>query len=122
MRLQEAEASALLAAGAAHDLMQKLEGALRRARIAVGEAEIGIDDPDQVEFWEVMALGDELGADDEIETPLRHVIEFGAQPLDRFHEIARQDQDAAPWKQLGGLVLKPLDARADGDETLGRLA
>ena len=38
MRLQQADAAALLAAGAADHLMQKLERALGRARIAIAEA------------------------------------------------------------------------------------
>ena len=94
VRLQKAEAAALLAAGAADHLMQQLERALGGARIAVGEPEIGIDDADQIELGEMVALGDELRADDDVEAALRHVVELLAQPLDRFHQIARQHQDA----------------------------
>ena len=94
MRLQIAEAAARLAAGAADHLMQQLEGALGGARIAVAEAEIGIDDADQIELREMMALGDELRADDDVEAALRDVVELLAQPLDRGDEIAREHQDA----------------------------
>ena len=87
MRLQKPDAAALLAPGAADHLMQKLEGALAGARIAVAEAEIGIDDADQIELGEMVALGDELGADDDVEAALGDVVEFLAQPLHRFHEI-----------------------------------
>ena len=94
MRLQIADAAARLAAGAADHLMQKLEGALAGARIAVAEAEIGIDDADQIEPRKMMTLGDELRADDQSNRPSRHVVEFGAQALDQFDQIAREHQDA----------------------------
>ncbi len=47
MGLQEADAAALLAAGAAGDLMQQLKRPLRRARIAVRQAKVRIDNTDQ---------------------------------------------------------------------------
>ena len=81
-----------LAAGAADHLMQQLERALGRARIAVGEAEIGVDDADQVELGEMVALGDELRADDDVEAALRDVVELLAQPLDR----CRRGRSRAP--------------------------
>ena len=114
MRLQKADAAPLLAAGAADHLMQQLERALGRARIAIAEAEIGIDDADQIELGEMMALGDQLRADDDVEAALRHVVEFLAQALHRFHQIARQHQDARAGKQLGRFLFQPLDAGADG--------
>ena len=76
MRLQKADAAALLAAGAADHLMQQLERALGGARIAVGKPEIGIDDADQIELGKMMPLGDELRADDDVEAALRHVVEL----------------------------------------------
>ena len=94
MGLQEAEAAALLPPGAARDLMQQLEGTLGRARITVGETKVGIDDADQIEFRKMVAFGDELRADDDVEPAFRHFVELFTQPIDRFHEIARQ-HDAA---------------------------
>ncbi len=122
MRLQIADAAALLATGAADHLMQKLERALGGARVAVAEAEIGIDDADQIELGKVMAFRHKLRADDEIESPLCHVVELGAQALDRFHQVARQHQDAGAGKQFGRFLLQPLDAGADGREGIGRVA
>ena len=115
-------AAALLAPGAADHLMQQLERALGRARIAVAQAEVGIDDADQIELREMMALGDELRADDDVEAALRDVVELRAQPLDRLDQIARQHQDARLRKQLGRLLLQPLDAGADGGEAFGGVA
>ena len=122
MRLQIAVAAALLAAGAADHLMQQLECALGGARIAVRQAKIGIDDADEVELGEMVAFGDKLRADHDVEAALRHVVEFLAQPLHRFDQIARQHQDARVGKQLGRLLLQPLDAGADRDEAALGLA
>ena len=112
MRLQEAVAAPLFAPGAARDLMQQLECALGRARIAIGETEIGIDNADEIELREMMALGDELRADDDVELSLGDLVELGAQPLDRFHEIARQDDAALAGKQRRALL--PPAARRPG--------
>ena len=116
MRLQEADALAFLAAGATDDLMQKLERALGGARIAVGEAKIGVDDADQIELREMVPLGDELRADDDVEAALRDVVELLAQPLHRLHEIAGEHQDARFREQLRRLLLQPLDAGTDRRE------
>src|SRR3954465_12128892 len=95
MGLQVADAAALLAAGAADDLMQQLERALGRARVAVRQTEIGVDDADEIELRKVMPLGDELRSDHDVEPPLRDVVQLLAQALYRFDEIAGQHQDAA---------------------------
>src|SRR5580704_17206527 len=56
VRLQIATADAGVAAGAADDLVQKLKGALGGARVAVTQAQISVDDADQIEHREVMAF------------------------------------------------------------------
>ena len=55
------------AAGAAGDLLDLLEAALGRAKVAAGQAEVGIDHADQSQVGEVIALGDQLGADDDVD-------------------------------------------------------
>ncbi len=122
VRLQKAIAPPRLAAGAADHLMQKLEGALGGARIAVGKAEIGVDDADQIELRKMVALGDELRADHDVEAALRDVVELLAQPLHGVDQIAGEHQDARLGKQLGRLLLQPLDAGTDRDEAALRLA
>ena len=94
MRLQEAYSAPFFAAGAADHLMQELERALGGARVAIAETEIGIDDTDEIELGEMMALGDELRTDNKIEAALRDVLKLAAKSLDRIHEIARQDENA----------------------------
>jgi hypothetical protein len=69
--------------------MQELKRAFGGARVAVGKAEIGIDDADEIELGEMMPLGDQLRADDDVEASRGHFVELFAQPLDGFDEIAR---------------------------------
>jgi len=92
MRLQIAVTDTGIAAGAPDHLMQKLERALGGAGIAVAQAEIGIDDADQIELREMMALGDKLGTDDDVEAAGGDVVELFAQPLDGGDKIAGEDQ------------------------------
>ena len=104
--LQKAAADAGVAAGAADHLMQKLEGALGGARIAVAQAEIRIDHADQIEHREMMALGDQLGADDDVEQAFGDVGEFLAHALDGGDEIARQHQHARAAETARALLLR----------------
>src|ERR1051325_3910478 len=70
----------------------------------------------------MVTLGNQLRADDQIEAALRDVVQFLAQTLDRFNEIARQYEGARAGKQLGGLLLQALDAGTDRDERAFRRA
>src|SRR5262245_1629806 len=119
MGLQVTEAPTLLSTGASDHLVQQLECALGGAWIAITKPEIGIDDPDQVEFGKMMALGDELSTDDEIEAPCSHVIEFLPQSLDGLDEVAREHQDAGLWKQLRGFLLESFHAWPNGRKAFG---
>ena len=115
-------AAPFLAAGAARHLVQKLEGALDRARVAIGEAEIGVDDADQIELGEMVSLGDELRADHDVDAPLLDVAQLVAQPVDRGDEIARHHQQARVGEQRRNLFREPLHAGAAGGEAVDRLA
>ena len=64
--LDEREAGALGAAGPAGDLADQLEGLLGGAQVAALQPEVGVDDADEGQQREVVALGDELGADHEV--------------------------------------------------------
>ena len=76
-------ASGLVAApGASGRLTQKLERALGRARIGVGEPDVGVDDADKGQKREVVPLGDQLRADDEVVGAARRGVELTAQSLD----------------------------------------
>jgi hypothetical protein len=78
--LQQAEALLSGTAGAAGHLAEQLERALGGARIAVGQAEIGVDDADQGHVGEVVALGDQLRADDDIGLALGDRLQLQPQP------------------------------------------
>src|SRR6185295_11640859 len=83
---------------------------------------IGIDDADQVELGEVMTLGDELGADHDVEAALRNVIELLPKTLHAVDQIAGQHQDACAGKKLRRFLLQSLDAGANRDEAALGLA
>src|SRR5258705_518408 len=120
--LQEPVAAASLASGPPRHLMQELERALGRARVAVAHAEVGVDDADQVELGEMMALGDKLRADDEIDAAFRDLVELLAHALAGRDQVARQHQDAGLREEGGRLLLDALDPRPAGREAVGRLA
>ena len=70
--LDQDAARLVAAAGAAGDLRDLLEAALGGAQVAAGKAEVGIDHADQGEVGEMIALGDELGADDDVDLARLH--------------------------------------------------
>ena len=67
MGLDQHAARLVAAPGAAGDLLDLLEAALGGAQVAARQAEIGVDHPDQGQVGEVIALGDQLGADDDVD-------------------------------------------------------
>jgi hypothetical protein len=119
MGLQVTETPTLFSTGASDHLVQQLECALGGAWIAITKPEIGIDDPDQVEFGKMMALGNELSTDDEIEAPRSHVIELLPQSLDGLHEVAGEHQAAGLGKQLRGFLLESFDPWSNGRKAFG---
>ena len=65
--LQQGAAGLVAASGASRHLTEKLKGAFRRARVAAAQSKIGVDDPDERQVREIMALCDKLSADNDIE-------------------------------------------------------
>ena len=120
--LQQAAALLAGAPGAARHLAEQLEGALGGARVAIGEAEIGIDDADQRHVREIVALGDELRADDDVGLALGDRLELQPQPLHAAQHVGRQHDGARLGKVLDHLLGDALDARAAGDEMVERAA
>ena len=58
------------------------------------QAEIGIDHADQRQAGKVVALGDELRADDDVHLAAGDRVELGADPLHAAQHVARQDERA----------------------------
>ena len=103
-------------------LAQKLERALGGARIGVGEPDVGVDHADESQKREVVALGDQLGADDEVVGAARRRAELGAQGLDPAGKVRRQDQRTNVGKESRRLLGQPFDARPAGGEGVGLMA
>ena len=120
--LQQRMAGALAPPGPPGRLAQELEGALGGARIGVGEADVGVDHADEGEQREIVALGDELGADDEVELALRRRVELAAQGLDPAGKVGRQHERADVREEEGGLLRQPLDPRPAGGQAVDVVA
>ena len=120
--LQQRAARPFAAPGAPGRLAQELKGALGGARIAVGEADIGVDDADQGQQRKIVALGDELRADDDVVVAARRRIELPAQRLDPAGEVGREHQRARVGEQRSRLLGEALDARAAGGQAVGLVA
>ncbi len=84
--------------------MQQLIGPLAGAQIAAGHAEIGIDDADQGQHRKMVALGDDLRAD-------QHVVAM------RGHRLGQLGGGARPGQQVAD---HQRDPRAAGN-ALGHL-
>lgn len=101
--LDQAMALQARAPGAARHLREQLEGALRRARIAVRQTKIRIDDPDQRHQREIVPLGDELRADDDIRLAARDGLQLQSEPLDA-HQIGGKHDGARLGKMFFHLL------------------
>src|SRR5215472_2689200 len=65
--LNQHAAGEIAAAGAAGDLREELEGALGGTKVGHGERRVCTDDTDECDAMEVVALGEHLRADEEVE-------------------------------------------------------
>ncbi len=79
LRLKGLQQTKALAPGATcttGHLREQLKGSLRRARVAIRQPDIGIDDPDQGHQREVMPLGHELSSDDDVGLAIGDRLQF----------------------------------------------
>ena len=116
--LDEDASGFVAAAGAAGDLGEELEDALRSAEVWEAEGEVGADDADEGDAVDVVALGDHLRADEEIDFA-------GVQALeDAFHVAAGADgvavhaADAGVGKEFLQAFFALLRACAEEEEVL----
>ena len=108
--LDQAAAGNDLAAGAPRHLIEKLKGAFGGARVGMGEAKIGVDHADECEAREVVALGHELGADDDVDLAVLDLAQGLAEIADARGQVARQQHAARLGKEGGDLLVDALDA------------
>ena len=92
--LHQREARPLGAAGAAGDLADQLEGLLGGAQVAALQPEVGVDHPDEGQQREVVALGDELGADDEVGAATGDLLDARLQRARPVGEVGGEDREA----------------------------
>ena len=123
MRLHEPAACGGRAAGPARHLMQKLERAFARARVcAMSKAQIAVHDADESEIGEVMALGHDLRADDDIDLMRFDLVDDGPHFRETGNEIGGQEREAGLREAFGDFFRHALYARAASDHTVGRAA
>ena len=100
------------AARAARDLGEELEGALGGAEIRQLEREVGVEDPDQRHAREVQALGDHLGAEQDIQLARPEVGEDLAEAVLARHGVRVDAGHARAGEELRHDLLGALGAVA----------
>ena len=118
MGLDQHAARLVAAPGAPGDLLDLLEAALGGAQVAALKAEVGIDHPDQGQVGEVIALGDQLGADDDVDLARLHRRDELGGARRRPDGVAGDDRGARFGEQRRDLVGDALDAGAAGDQAV----
>ena len=116
MGLHQRPARPVLAAGAAGDLVEELEGPLGSTQVAAVQAEIGVDHRDQGEVGKVMAFRRHLGADQDIDLARDHAIDGGGRLVAVHQAVRGEEFQPRLGKQVERLLRQPLDARPAGDE------
>ena len=107
-----------LAPGPPGDLMQKLVSSFGGPQITAGQPEIGIDHADQRQAREMVALGDNLGADDDIVLMIANRNQQVAQPLVILGGIARQHDDAGLGEIFFHFFVDTFDAGTAGGKAV----
>ena len=106
------------APGASRHLIEELEGALGGAGVAAAQSQIRVDHADKREIRKIVALGDELRADDDVEGALRNLLEFAPQPVGAAWKIRREHEYAGVWKERRRFFGESLDAGSAGGERI----
>ena len=114
--LDQHPAGPLLAAGAAGHLIEQLERPLGGAQVTAAQAEVGVDDPDQREVGEVVALGDDLGADQDVDRVALHRLDQRCRGLGVARGVAGHHREPGLGRISRQLLGEPLDARAGGGQ------
>ncbi len=97
-------------------LVEQLERALGGAQVAAAEAEIGVDHAHQREVGEVVALGDDLGAEQDVDGVGLHRPDDRGRGLGVARGVAGHHREPRLRQQVVQLLGQALDARARGGE------
>ena len=114
--LDDHPARFLAPAGPAGDLGDQLEGLLRRPEIRHIESAVGPHHPDQGDMGEMVALGDHLGADQDIDLPRPHRLEDLQKVPAVGGGIGIKTGDAGLGQEQPRLLFDPLGAESDGHQ------
>ena len=102
--------------GATRDLGNLLKAPLRSAKVATLEAKIGIDHPDQRQIGEVISLGYQLGADNDVDLARIHLVHKFRGLGGRPKRVGCDNGAPCVREQFGDLVSNALDAWTAGHE------
>ena len=116
--LDEDGARFFCAAGASGDLGEELEGPFAAAEVGHAECAVGVEDSDQRDVGEVVALGEHLGADEDVEFACAEGVE-DLPELFSTRAVAVEAADAEAGEGLGKGIFGPLGAGAAPFEPLG---
>src|SRR5690606_14021118 len=94
----------------------ELEGSLGRARVRLPEAEIAINDADRGKVREMVALGDDLSADDDVGLPVLDCRDHLAHLGKAWDQVARKQRQPRRGEPLRHLLGDALYTRAAGDK------
>ena len=110
------------ATGATGHLLEELERAFGRARIAGGETDVGVDDADQRQMRKIMSFRHELRTDDDVEGAGRNLLDLAPQTIGPAGKVGGERERARLGEQRRDFFREPLDARPAGHERIGGLA
>ncbi len=111
-RLDDRLARRLSPAGASDHLRQQLKRALRRAKVGKPEADVRRDDADERDRRKIVALGDHLRADEDVDLAPRDTPQDAGDRAAAPDGVAIDARDTRPRKPLAEVGLEPLGAEA----------
>ncbi len=113
IRLQDHAAGRRAAAGASRDLRDELERSLGGAEVREAEREVGAHDPDERDAVHVVAFGDHLRADQNVELARMQLRKHAFKIVPAADGIAIEPRDARLRKHGVQQLFQPLRARPE---------
>ena len=101
------------APGAARDLRQELEGTLRGAEVRQGQPDVGGDHAHEGHVREVMALGDHLRPDEDVDVAAGEAVEEGRGGAAAADRVTIETRDRHARVALDHLLLDALGPESD---------